>query len=244
MELLNSQHTAAEKFDLKAKIFAWGVHGFTASGIVVGLLAIVAIAQHQWAEAMALLLCCAVIDGVDGTLARHFKVKEVLPDFDGKTIDYVIDFATYAIIPAYFVYESSMVPESMRLVAAGAILFVSSFYYGKKGMVSDDFYFVGFPVMWNLVIMYFFFIFSFSEWWNFIWILVFCVLHFVPIKYLYPSRTVENRLLTLTITAIGVFSYPFILYIYPEQNLFLNGAAIFMGAYYMFMAIYKTYFDL
>jgi len=243
MELLNSQHRQADEFDLKAKALAWSVHAFTASGILVGLLAIVAIAQHQWAEAMGLLLACAVIDGVDGTLARRFKVQQVLPDFDGKTIDYIIDFATYAIIPAYFVYESSMVPESMRLVAAGAILLVSSYYYGKKGMVSDDFYFVGFPVMWNLVVMYFFFVFSFSEWWNFVWILVFCVLHFVPIKYLYPSRTVEHRRLTLAITAIGVLSYPFILYIYPEQNMFLSGAATLMGAYYMFMAIYKTYFD-
>ena len=41
-------------------------------------------------------VCSSDLDGIDGTFARMAKVKEVLPHVDGKMIDYVIDFFTYA----------------------------------------------------------------------------------------------------------------------------------------------------
>ena len=232
-----------ESFNLKDKVLAWSVHAFTASGILLGLLAIAAISQHHWREAMGLLLLCAVIDGVDGTFARICKVQQVLPEFDGKMIDYVIDFSTYAVIPAYFVYESPLVPEPVRFLAAGLMLLISAYYYGKKGMVSDDYYFIGFPVLWNLVVFYLFFVCDFSAWWNFIWILIFVALHIIPLKYLYPSRTVAYRKLTLVISVLGAISYPLILFFYPEKNLLFNGFAILTAAYFMFMAVYKTYFS-
>ncbi|MEO1749134.1 MAG: hypothetical protein AAFR27_11065, partial [Pseudomonadota bacterium] len=75
---------------------------------------------------------------------RWFNVKEVLPYMDGKTIDYVIDFATYAIIPAYLFYEAQLAPPSVLLLSTFTILMVSAIYYGKEGMVSEDMQFVGF----------------------------------------------------------------------------------------------------
>ena len=106
----------------------------------------------------------------------------------GKTMDYVIDFATYAIIPAYLIYAAKLhgtylVPEHLRMTTAIIILLVSTLYYGKEGMVSNDLYFVGFPVMWNLVAYYLFFIFDASPMINFGLIIFFAILHFVPIKF-------------------------------------------------------------
>ena len=97
------------------KILALTVHLFTSFGIVCGFLAILAINQQQWKIAMLWLLAALVIDGVDGTFARWLKVKETLPGIDGKSIDYVIDFANYALIPAYFLYQAQIVHESVNL---------------------------------------------------------------------------------------------------------------------------------
>ena len=72
------------------KTLAWSVHLFTASGLVAGFMAILAINEKEWRVAMLWLVACLVIDGVDGTFARLFKVKEVLPEIDGKIIDYVV----------------------------------------------------------------------------------------------------------------------------------------------------------
>ncbi|MEM9820270.1 MAG: CDP-alcohol phosphatidyltransferase family protein, partial [Bacteroidota bacterium] len=86
---------ATESFTVIEKSLAWSVHLFTASGLVAGFMAILAINHQNWREAMLWLVLCLVIDGLDGSLARVFKVGEVLPYMNGKTIDYVIDFATY-----------------------------------------------------------------------------------------------------------------------------------------------------
>ena len=138
------------------KTLAWAVHIFTASGLLCGFMAILAINEKDWRTTMFWLLACLVIDGIDGTFARLLKVKEVLPFMDGKMMDYVIDFATYAIIPAYFFYETELVTANWKLPLTFLILLVSALYYGKVGMVSVDNYFMGFPVLWNMVIFIWF----------------------------------------------------------------------------------------
>lgn len=45
------------------------------------------------------------MDGLDGTLARKYEVKEMLPHFDGSVLDLVIDYLTYVFIPAIFIYR-------------------------------------------------------------------------------------------------------------------------------------------
>lgn len=133
------------------------VHVFTASGLVAGFMALLAINRGAWQEAALWMLLCQVIDGIDGTFARWWRVRELLPEYDGKTIDFVVDFFTYAIIPAYFLYHSALLSAPWNMVAVCIILLVSGVYYGKSGMVSEDHHFVGFPVMWNLIVFFQFF---------------------------------------------------------------------------------------
>ena len=76
-----------------------GVHLFTSTGVLAAFMAIRAISELQagWQkEAMLWLILALFIDGVDGAMARAVKAREVLPGWDGKYIDYVIDFLTYA----------------------------------------------------------------------------------------------------------------------------------------------------
>ena len=88
-------------------------------------MAILAINEKDWRTAMFWLLACIIIDGIDGSFARICKVKEVLPFMDGKIMDYVIDFATYALIPAYFFYEANLVDAALLLPLTFLILLVS-----------------------------------------------------------------------------------------------------------------------
>lgn len=71
----------------KEKIFAWAVHLFTASGVVFAALALLAILDNQPQHCVLWLSVSLVIDGVDGTLARKFRVKNVLPQVDGAYTD-------------------------------------------------------------------------------------------------------------------------------------------------------------
>lgn len=201
-----------------SKILALGVHLFTSLGIVSALLAIIAVAHHEWRDAMLWLWVCFAIDGLDGSLARFARVKEVLPDWDGKTIDYVIDFCTYAVVPAYFMYESAMFAQAWRFPIAALVLLTSAMYYGKMGMVSYDNYFVGFPVLWNFVIFYQYFVFQTGEIANLVATVLLCVLHFVPFKVPYPSQSLGYRWLHMTVIVATVVVNALLLYTYPTVN--------------------------
>lgn len=224
------------------KSLAWSVHIFTASGLLAGFMAILAINEHDWRAAMFWLLACLIIDGIDGTFARLFRVKEVLPYMDGKTIDYVIDFSTYAIIPAYFFYEAELVAEDWRLPLTFLILMVSALYYGKTGMVSADNYFIGFPVLWNMVVFYLVFVLSCTPLINGLLVVLFAILHFVPIKFAYPSQASRLKGLTIAASLIFLIALPLCVFYYPEKPLWLTGAMILNLVYFGGIATLDTFF--
>ncbi|MEL6866609.1 MAG: hypothetical protein AAFP19_19440 [Bacteroidota bacterium] len=149
--------------------------------------------------------------------------------------------AVNAIIPAYFFYEAELVEDAWRLPCTTIILLVSALYYGKEGMVSHDMYFVGFPVMWNMVIFYLVFVVDFSSWANVMAILFFAALHFAPVKFVYPSRATRFRGLTISVTVLFILSLLLILYWYPESPDWLRYFALLCAAYYGGMAIYDTW---
>ena len=211
------------------RILAWSVHIFTASGLLAGFMAILAINAKDWQAAMLWLLLCQFIDGIDGTFARLFRVKEVLPEMDGKTIDYVI------------IYQADLLEEPWRLSSTFLILLVSAIYYGKDGMVSEDNYFVGFPVMWNAVVFFLVFVYDLSPHWNALVILFFAILHFVPIKFVYPSRGRRYRWLTLVITAISLVLAILLLLLYPERPWYMVLAITVALFYYGVRAILDTW---
>ena len=225
------------------KVLAWSVHIFTASGLLAGFMAILAIEERDWKMVMVWLGVCLFIDGIDGTFARMFNVKEVLPNVDGKTIDYVIDFATYAIIPAYFFHQTELVSELWRFPCTAIILLVSAIYYGKEGMVSTDNYFIGFPVLWNLVVFYLFFVTELHPTINTVLILIFAVMHFIPIKFAYPSLTSKLRVITLVITVLFFATLVGILHYYPIRKMWLTGSALLVVGYFAVLAIYNTWLE-
>jgi len=223
------------------KLLAWLVHLYTASGILVGFMAVLAINSKDWRGAMMWLLLALFIDGTDGVLARKFRVREVLPTINGKTMDYVIDFANYAIIPAYFIYSAELVSEGLNLPLTLLILLVSTLYYARDGMVSEDFYFVGFPVMWNVVVFYLLFVFEFSPLLNSVVIVACAVMHFLPIKFAYPSRATRFKEATITATALVLIIMPSIVYLYPEVPGWLRFVAIVALSYFGILAAYDTF---
>ncbi len=228
-------------YSILEKTLAWSVHLFTASGLLAGFMAILAINEKNWRAAMAWLLAALVIDGVDGTFARKFRTAEILPHINGKTFDYIIDFATYAIIPAYFFYMAELVYPVWNLSLTFLILLVSTIYYGIEGMVSDDYYFIGFPVLWNVVVFFLIFVFSLNELGNAAIIIIFSVMHFLPIKFAYPSRAIRFKKLTIIFTVIILISMPVIIWLYPNVPLWLKWVAIGSLAYFGILAFIDTF---
>ena len=105
---------------------------------------------------------------------------------------------------------------------------VSAIYYGKDGMVSEDNYFIGFPVLWNMAIFFMFFVFHVSPLLNAIYIVFLAVLHFVPIKFVYPSRANKQFWPTLIATLNFGLAIVMILWKYPDISVwnYLAGLSV------------------
>lgn len=224
------------------KIAAFLVHGFTASGMLTGFMAILAIQTHDWSRAMLWLLAYLVIDGLDGSLARMAKVKEVLPNYSGKTIDDLSDYVNYVLIPVFFFYESQMVEGWIQIPCVFVMLITTAIYYGKEDVVSDDFYFLGFTGLWNLVVFFLFFVFQFPSWLNAVIIFILAILQFLPVKFVYPSRQHGLKGLTIMISVILVFSIIAILWVFPYRPNWLLVIPILALIYYCVLAIWATWF--
>src|SRR5436305_10747781 len=128
-------------------VLAWGVHFYTALGLVASAGIAVLIVHGTGAAfrgAFVLMLVAVLIDATDGTLARAVRVKEVLPGFDGRRLDDLIDFLTYTFLPLLLVWRAGLVPAE-----AGAWLLVplvaSAYGFCQVEVKTPDGYFLGFP---------------------------------------------------------------------------------------------------
>jgi phosphatidylcholine synthase len=183
-------------------IYAYGVHAFTATGAVWGFLGLLAVINHDWKAMMVFIVLATFVDGFDGFLARWADTKTYAPGVDGALMDNIIDYLTYVVLPALFLYEANVLPEGWKLFGACSILLTSAYQFSQTDAKTDDHYFKGFPSYWNVVILYML-ILGLNPVFNLVALLLLNVLVFVPIKWIYPSRT--NRLPRLTVALTLVF---------------------------------------
>ena len=211
------------------------VHIFTALGVVFGFLALLATVDGKIPEAFLWLAAALFVDGVDGTLARAVNVNQNTPEIDGAILDNIIDYLNYVVVPVFIFYSLGMAPEQYLLLSCIAILLVSCFTFINTNIKTDDFYFSGFPAIWNIVVLYFYILES-SEFTNFIFVILFCVLTFIPFKYVHPFRVVEFRKITLMITSIWMITTTILLFDLSFSN------PIFTSTNFIIWLITNVYF--
>jgi len=184
-----------------ARLGAASVHLLTASGAVLALLALRAVHQSDWHMMFVWLGVALIVDAIDGPLARRLAVTTVLPRFSGERLDLIVDYLTYVAVPAYALTEASLLPDAARLPAAAAILLSSLFHVADLQSKTEEGYFVGFPAIWNLVLLYLFALQP-APLVALAWVGVFVAITFVPILALHPFRVVRLRILTCLVAAI------------------------------------------
>ena len=170
--------------------FAWLVHAFTASGALLALLALMAVQERDWTMALVWLAVALFVDGVDGSLARWARVKEKAPRIDGDTLDLVIDYLTFVLVPTLFLWRAELIPPALAPWLAGAILISSLYVFARTDMKTDAGYFRGFPALWNLVAFYLFVLEARPAVGAMV-VVVLVVMTFAPIHFVHPFRVRE-----------------------------------------------------
>ena len=212
--------------------FAWGVHLYTALGAALGLIAIFSAAHGNWRASFLAMGVATIIDSSDGPLARMLMVKIRVPSFDGALLDNIVDYLTYTVAPVFLMLEAGIIPNSRWGLGLACFVMLASIYgFCQTRAKTDDHFFLGFPNYWNLVAFYLFCL-GYGTTFNVAVLLIFGVMVFVPMRYIYPNRTVQLRPVTLTLGIIwGVVTVAMLLML-PAVNRVMLWAALSFIAYY------------
>jgi phosphatidylcholine synthase len=177
------------------------VHIFTALGVVCALMATRAVLAGAWEEAFAWLGLALLIDGIDGTFARLADVTVKLPRFSGERLDLVIDYLTYVFVPVLALLQAGYLQGVAGMVLGSLILMSSLFHFADTESKADDYSFVGFPAVWNIVAFYVFAL-QMPVWAVAILVSTCVVLTFVPMRWAHPLRTPALGLVTLAVVVL------------------------------------------
>jgi len=176
------------------QLLAWGVHAYTALGLVLAAGIAVLVVRggadsFRWA--FALMVIATLVDATDGILARAIRVKEVLPGFDGRRLDDIIDFLNYTALPLLLLWRARILPDGQEpwLLAP---LVASAYGFCQVSAKTDDGYLLGFPSYWNLVAFYLYVLHNqvrpLPGWFSVGVLVGLALLTFLPTRYLYPSQ--------------------------------------------------------
>ena len=184
----------------RSVFLASSVHALTSLGILCSLFAALNVFDKNLGFAFVWLGIALFIDAIDGTLARKVQVSKLLPNINGLMMDSIIDFINYIFIPCLILVHADFLLPDFEIALPATILIISIFSYSRMTVTSEDFKYVGFPVAWNIIVLYLF-ILETSQMINTIVIFIFIGLRFVPLKYVHPFRTKHMRKQTLLITS-------------------------------------------
>jgi phosphatidylcholine synthase len=181
------------------RFLAWCVHLYTATGLIAAAGIAVLLAQptpspdaFRWS--FILMLIATLIDATDGTLARAIKIKEVLPQFDGRRLDDIVDFLTYTVLPLFLIWRAQLLPAGTDWCLLLPLL-ASAYGFCQVSAKTDDGYFLGFPSYWNFVAFYLY-VLRMPPVAALASVVALALLTFLPTRYLYP--TMRGRLNRIT----------------------------------------------
>jgi phosphatidylcholine synthase len=212
------------------------VHLLTASGAVLAWLATVDVFAGDYRRAFFWLALSTLIDAFDGALARRYRVKERMPGVDGARLDDIVDYLTFVFVPALVIARGALVPAAWIAPVAAAMLLSSAYGFSQVNAKSSDHFFTGFPSYWNVVVLYVV-VLGLDPVVNACVLLGLAVLVFVPIGYVYPSRTPTLRAATVAFGSVwGVLVFA-IIWRLPEPPRSLVYASLAFPVYYFLLSL-------
>jgi len=224
----------------RSPILAWLVHLYTALGAIVGFFSILAIEQGSFRDALFLMALTVVIDATDGTLARAARVKEVIPWFDGNLLDGIVDYLNFVIAPCFFLVHAGLLPPQDSLWLAALPLVASAYGLCRTDAKTADNFFLGFPSYWNIVVFYLY-VLQAPLWVNAFLIIALSILVFVPIKFIYPSRSPRFRVPLNILGAVWGVAVLYMIYRLPHGNRTLAFASLLFPAYYTALSLWLEF---
>jgi phosphatidylcholine synthase len=202
-------------------------------------MALVAAIGGDARTAFLWLVAATVVDATDGALARLADVGRTAPLIDGARLDDIVDYLTYVVVPGAIVWRLELLPPAAAPWIVAATLVASALGFARRDAKTGDHLFTGFPSYWNIVAVYL------AAWRPApavaaAVLLTLAVLVFVPIRYVYPSRTVFLRPLSVGLGAIWAVLFVALIWALPDPPAWLLRASLVYPAYYVALSLWLT----
>ena len=232
--------TPHEPANLAHSAAAFAVHVFTACGAGCALLALIAAVNAQWAVMFVWLGIALGIDGIDGTFARRLQVAKLLPRWSGDVLDLVVDILNYVFVPAYALAASGLLPKPAAVPLGLLIVVSGALYFADRLMKTSDYYFRGFPALWNVAAFYLF-ILKPEPWAGAAVIVVLAVLTFVPFHVVHPLRIAHWR--GVTTVALAAWAVLALAAVAQDLNppLWIGAALCALAIYFVAIGFFRRH---
>jgi phosphatidylcholine synthase len=232
--------TPHEPANLARSATAFAVHIFTACGAGCALLALTAAVNGRWAVMFVWLGIALCIDGIDGTFARRLQVAKLLPRWSGDVLDLVVDILNYVFVPAYALAASGMLPKPAAVPLGLLIVVTGALYFADRLMKTSDYYFRGFPALWNFAAFYLF-ILKPGPWAGTVAIIALAVLTFVPFHVVHPVRIAHWR----GVTTVALAAWAVLAIVAVAQDLkpplWIGAALCALGIYFVAIGFFRRH---
>jgi phosphatidylcholine synthase len=181
-----------------------------------------------------------IIDATDGTLARVARVKERILSFDGDRLEDIVDYVNYVVVPCLLLLRADLLPRQDAVWIAAFPLIASAYGFCQKEAKTADHYFLGFPSYWNLVAFYLY-VLQTEPWINAFVVIALGILVFVPIRYIYPSRSPRLRALTNSLGVLWAIAVLLLIYWLPEPPRPLALVSLSFPLYYILVSLWLEF---
>ena len=222
--------------------FSWALHLLTSFGIICSFFALKNTIDGEIFKAFMWLGLGLFIDSIDGTIARFLKVNESLPHIDGHMLDSIIDYINYIFVPAFMLHYFGILPEILDIIIPAIIMVTSVISYSNKNTKTDENYYIGFPAIWNVVVLYLV-ILNYDSLINTGVLIFLIILKILPLRFVHPFRTEKFRKLTL-VMSFSWFVFTSLIVIIREHSYFSGyyeyclSVWLLLSFYYIFLTLF------
>jgi len=122
---------------------------FSFLGLLLGFIAMIYIFEAKLHLASVMLVITALIDYLDGKVARHFECSNEF----GKNIDSLCDLFSFGAVPSIFL---SMYLKGYFRFVAFFILLAGVYRLARYNIIKQEKYYIGMPITMNVIIPVFY----------------------------------------------------------------------------------------
>ena len=228
-----------------ARRAGYALHVLTASGAVIGMLALQGVVDGDVRIALLWLIASQILDGLDGPIARGLDVEIHAPLIDGHILDLVVDYVTCVVVPVAFMLNFAMLPEKYEALIAGFIFLTSALWFARSDIETDDNWFNGFPAAWNLAVPTFL-VFDLTPTEVAIFTLVLGMSQLTYFKFPHIVRVDQLRGVTLPFAMLYLGNLTYLSWNYSntlgvQSNLVSDIILVAFPAYIFIFGAYKTW---